>query len=185
MMKSSLAPPKQSRVKPQAESQFIQQRPQNDDQEDFVNGEPTSRSRERPQVVKNTLAETQKVKKQTKVIRPQFSAERKYQVESSDDGPNIEIPGDGACTPASPAQNKSTHRNTTGMQSVNDDINFMTQSQQTKKQWDPTKRQDEFDPATLNDLVNVELDDSNLNDEEGEDDERERVCDTEQSAHAL
>lgn len=43
----------------------------------------------------------------------------------------------------------------------------------------------EYDPTTLNELVNVELDDSNLNDESAYDHERERVCDTEQSAHAM
>lgn len=67
------------------------------------------------------------VQKQTKVVRPQFSASKKYQIDndSSDEDPNVEMPGIEVYgqTAAALAQNKQAVHKTTTAKPGNDDYN--------------------------------------------------------------
>lgn len=97
MKNSIISQPNKSRVKPQADSQFIQQRP-TEDADDQIYGELHSRSRERPAAPRgvhpNDLLQVAAPGSHTKVVRPAVSNKKGYQldIESSDEGPNIEVP---------------------------------------------------------------------------------------------
>ena len=92
MKNSIISQANKSRVKPQAHGQFIQQRPVVEDADDQIYGELHSRSRERPAAPRGM--HTNETASHTKVIRPQVSNKKGYQLDldSSDEGPNIEVP---------------------------------------------------------------------------------------------
>ena len=92
MKNSIISQTNKSRVKPQADGQFIQQRPV-EDADDQIYGELHSRSRERPAAPRGMHGNEHQAA-HTKVVRPQVSNKKGYQLDldSSDEGPNIEVP---------------------------------------------------------------------------------------------